>query len=168
MNKYFLRYSFAACMLAILSILCVNTNAQSSAAPPQTTHSVDVTIPAAQLLQPEELVQILHSSGKEKPLILQVGSHVLYAEAHIPGSEYIGAGGQESGLQALRDRVKGLKSNQFLIIYCGCCPWNKCPNIRPAYRQLHALGFTRVKALYLADNFGTNWVDKGYPVTKGR
>ncbi len=170
MNKYFLRYSFAACLLAILSILCVNTDAEQSAAALQAapTSSADATIPAAQLEQPEELVQMLRSSEGEKPLILQVGSHVLYAEAHIPGSEYVGAGGRDSGLQALRDRVKGLKSNQFLIIYCGCCPWNKCPNIRPAYRQLHALGFTRVKALYLADNFGTNWVDKGYPVAKGR
>ena len=122
----------------------------------------------AQLLQPAELVKILRASGGEKPLILQVGSHVLYAEAHIPGSEYVGAGGQDSGLQALRDRVKTLKRDQFVIIYCGCCPWTKCPNIQPAYRQLVSLGFTRVKVLYLADNFGTNWVSKGYPVAKGR
>jgi hypothetical protein len=166
MNKYLLRYSFAVCLLAIPSILCVNTDAQPSGL--QATSSADATIPAAQLLQPAELVQILRSSGKEKPLIFQVGSRVLYAEAHIPGSEYVGAAGQDSGLQALRDRVKGLNRDKFLVIYCGCCPWNKCPNIRPAYRQLYALGFTRVKVLYLADNFGTNWVDKGYPVTKGR
>ena len=67
-------------------------------------------------------MQLPHSSGGEKPLMLQVGSHVLYAEAHIPGSEYVGARGQDTGHQALRDRVKGMKSNQFLIIYCGCCP----------------------------------------------
>jgi hypothetical protein len=170
MNKHFLRYSFALCLLAILSILCINTDAQPSASTLQAapTSSANAEIPAAQLLQPEELVQILRSSGKEKPLVLQVGSHVLYAEAHVPGSEYVGAGGQNSGLQALRDRVQGLKRDQFLVIYCGCCPWNKCPNIRPAYQQLHALGFTRVKVLYLADNFGTNWVDKRYLVTKGR
>ena len=36
-----------------------------------------------------------------------------------------------------------------------------------AYDALHALGFTRVKALHIADNFGTDWVDKGYPVAKG-
>jgi len=170
MTKYSCRYSFAACLLAILSVLCVKTDAQPSAAPIQAipAPSADAEIPAARLLQPEELIQILRSSSKEKPLILQVGSHVLYAEAHIPLAEYAGAGGQDSGLQALRDRVMGLKRDQLIVIYCGCCPWNKCPNIRPAYRQLHTLGFTRVKVLYLADNFGTNWVNKGYPVTKGR
>ncbi len=111
---------------------------------------------------------MLRSSDRAKPLILQVGSHVLYAEAHIPGSEYVGAGGQDAGLQALRTRVKGLEHSRFLVIYCGCCAWDKCPNIRPAYRQLIALGFSRVKVLYLADNFGTDWVAKGYPVAKGR
>jgi hypothetical protein len=167
MNKTFFRYVSAVCLMATL---CVNIHAQPSASPLQATSTppAGAAIPAAQLLQPEVLVQLLRSPGKEKPLILQVGSHVLYAEAHIPGSEYVGAAGQDSGLQALRDRVKGLKRDQFLVIYCGCCPWNKCPNIRPAYRQLHALGFIRVKVLYLADNFGTDWVDKGYPTAQGR
>jgi thiosulfate/3-mercaptopyruvate sulfurtransferase len=170
MRKYLLRNSFAAGLLPSLFVLCMHTDAQPPAAALQaaSTPSATTEITAAQLLQPEELVQLLRSSGDEKPLILQVGSHVLYAEAHIPGSEYAGAGGQDTGLQALQDRVKGLERNRFLVIYCGCCPWNKCPNIRPAYRELHALGFTHVRVLYLADDFGTDWVNKGYPVTKGR
>ncbi len=127
----------------------------------------DPEIPAAQLLQPAQLAQILRSSGAEKPLILQVGSRVLYTEAHIPGSEYVGAAGQDSGLQALRDRVAALPHDRFIVIYCGCCPWSNCPNIRPAYRQLVSLGFARVKALYIADNFGADWVAQGYPVVKG-
>lgn len=130
--------------------------------------SADEAIPSAKLMQPAELVQLLTASSAEKPLILQVGSHVLFAEAHIPGAEFAGAGGQEAGLQSLRDRVKGLNRNQFLVLYCGCCPWNRCPNIRPAYEQLESLGFTRVKVLYIAENFGADWADKGYPTTKGR
>jgi thiosulfate/3-mercaptopyruvate sulfurtransferase len=120
------------------------------------------------MLQPAELEQILRSPSGEKPLILQVGSHVLYAEAHIPGSEYAGAAREDAGLQALQERVKALQRTQFIVLYCGCCPWNKCPNIRPAYKQLQTLGFTRVKVLYLATDFGTDWVGKGYAVDKGR
>ncbi len=154
----------AVCAVAALCLFGGNMYAQQTtpaaqAAPP---------IPEAQLLQPAELASMLSASSGEKPLILQVGSRVLYAEAHIPGSEYAGAGGQEAGLQTLRDRVKDLKHDQFIVIYCGCCPWIRCPNIRAAYQQLVSLGFTHVKALYIADNFGTNWVDKGYPVAKGR
>ncbi len=166
MKKHFLRSSFAVCLLALL---CLFAAPQASyAASAASTSSPDAAIPASQLLQPAELAAILRSSSGEKPLVLQTGSHVLFAEAHIPGAEYAGAGAEDSGLQALRDRVKGLKRNQFIVIYCGCCPWHMCPNIRPAYWQLQSLGFTHVKVLYLADNFGANWADKGYPVAKGR
>lgn len=123
------------------------------------------TIPAADRIQPSALAAMLKRS--HKPLVLQVGSRVLYTEAHIPGSEYVGAAGSSDGLAALRKRASTLKKSQWIVIYCGCCPWHHCPNIRPAYKELKALGFRHVKALYLRDNFGTDWVAKGYPVVKG-
>ena len=140
--------------------------AQAQQTPAALAVQTDNSIPASALMQPAELVRMLNTAGK--PLILQIGSHVLYAEAHIPGSEYIGAAGTEAGLQALRERVSGLKKDQLIVLYCGCCPWGRCPNIRPAYDLLQTLGFADVKALYLADNFGSDWVNKGYPVAKGR
>ena len=128
MKKHSLRYSFAACLLLLFSVLCGRTHAQpaSQASQAASTSSLDAAIPAAQLLQPEELVQMLRSSG-EKPLVLQVGSHVLYAEAHIPGSEYAGAGGQEAGLQTLRDRVKGLDRSQSSLSIVDVAPGTSAP-----------------------------------------
>jgi len=124
------------------------------------------SIAPGRLINPEDLLKILQS-GKEKPLLLQVGSHMLFVQAHIPGSEYVGAGANEAGLQQLRKRVESLPRSKFIVLYCGCCPWSHCPNVKPADDALHALGFTNVKVLYIADNFGTNWVDKGYPTAKG-
>jgi thiosulfate/3-mercaptopyruvate sulfurtransferase len=124
-------------------------------------------IPNSELISPDELVKILQASKSEKPLMIQVGSHVLYSQAHIPGSEYIGPASSESGLTQLRKRVEGLPRNTLVLIYCGCCPWSHCPNVKPADDALHAMGFTRVKVLYIGNNFGTDWVDKGYPVAKG-
>lgn len=121
-------------------------------------------IPSARLINPDELAKLLKS---EKPLIIQVGSHVLYSQAHIPGSEYIGPASSDAGLEALRKRVKPLSRNQAIVLYCGCCPWSHCPNIQPADEALHAMGFTHVKVLYIANNFGADWADKGYPVAKG-
>jgi hypothetical protein len=123
--------------------------------------------PASRLINPDELVRILQSAKSEKPLMIQVGSHVLYTQAHIPGSEYIGPASSETGLQSLRKRVESLPRNQFIVLYCGCCPWSHCPNIKPADDALHAMGFSKVKVLFIADNFGADWVDKGYPVAKG-
>ena len=127
-----------------------------------------LSIPESRQIQPEELVQILKSSGKEKPLILQVGSRVMFGQAHIPGSEYAGPGSQESGIQSLETMVSSLPKKRHIILYCGCCPWNRCPNVGPAYKRLHDLGFTNVQVLYLAHNFGDDWVDKGYPAVKGK
>lgn len=124
-------------------------------------------IPTGQLLQPADLAALLQAPGGDKPLVLQVGSAALFAQGHIPASQYAGPAGKDAGLQALRDHVKGLGHDRFIVIYCGCCPWNKCPNIRRAFRELASLGFTNVKALYVAGDFGTDWVAKGYPVEKG-
>jgi hypothetical protein len=124
------------------------------------------SIPGSRLINPEDLVKVLQV-GKEKPLILQVGPHILFAQAHIVGSEYVGAASTEAGLNQLRKRVASVPRAKFIVIYCGCCPWSHCPNVKPAHDALTALGFTNVKVLYLSDNFGTNWVDKGYPTAKG-
>jgi len=122
------------------------------------------SIPTSILLQPEELNRILETSGVEKPLVLYVGSRVLFDQAHVPHSEYVGPASQAAGLNALRDRLIGLPLGTFVVIYCGCCPWDRCPNVGPAYRLLADTGFTRVRVLYIADNFGVDWVKKGLPV----
>ncbi len=124
-------------------------------------------IPALRLITPDELVKIIQSSTAEKPLMIQVGSHVLYAQAHIPGSEYIGPASSDSGLQQLRKRVESIPRSKFVVLYCGCCPWSHCPNVKPADDALRAMGFSHVKILYIAGNFGSDWVDKGYPTGKG-
>jgi thiosulfate/3-mercaptopyruvate sulfurtransferase len=115
----------------------------------------------------EELVKSLQAAEKDRPLIIQVGSHVLYSQAHIPGSEYIGPASNDAGIQKLRKRVESLPRTKLIVLYCGCCPWNHCPNVQPAYEAMEAMGFRNVKVLYIADNFGADWVDKGYPTAKG-
>src|SRR5436305_322521 len=124
-------------------------------------------LPASSLIQPEELARLVQMPHGEKPLILQVGSHVLFEQAHITGSEYVGAASTDAGVHALKKRVEGLSKNKFIVLYCGCCPWSHCPNAEPADKALRGLGFSNVKTLYIANNFGTDWVQKGYPTAKG-
>jgi thiosulfate/3-mercaptopyruvate sulfurtransferase len=150
------QYAKSAVILAAIAVLFVAQAAGQAAA-----------IPTTRLINPEDLVKLLQTPGKEKPLMIQVGSHVLFSQAHIPDSEYIGPASTESGVQQLRKRVESQPRTRFIVLYCGCCPWSRCPNVKPADDALHAMGFTNVKVLYIADNFGTNWVDKGYPVAKG-
>ena len=141
--------------------------APKPAAPQPATPQPAASIPAASLIQPAELAALLQSPAAPKPLILQVGFRTLYVQSHISGAEYAGPGNEESGLQRLRERVATLPKDAAIVIYCGCCPWNHCPNVGEAFSALQGLGFTHVKVMYVAENFGDDWVNKGYPVAKG-
>jgi rhodanese-related sulfurtransferase len=122
-------------------------------------------IPTAALIQPADLAAALKS---RPPVILQVGFSKLYEQAHIPGAIYAGPGRSDEGLAELKVQADKLARDAEVVIYCGCCPWNRCPNMGAAFDALKAMGFTRVKALYIAENFGQDWVDKGYPVVRGQ
>jgi rhodanese-related sulfurtransferase len=149
-------------LLAVVAVPVIS--AQDSAG----GSSSATSIPESSLIQPEALVQVLKAGEKEKPLILQVGSHVMFSQAHIPGSDYAGPGSEASGIQSLENTVASLSKDKGIVLYCGCCPWNRCPNVGPAFKRLHDLGFTNVKVLYIAHNFGDDWVNRGYPAVKGK
>jgi len=135
-------------------------NAQDKSAAP-------ASIPAAALISPQDLAKVLSSLPSERPLLIYVGFRMPYTQAHIPDSENLGPAATQAALEQLLKRMEGIPRDRFVVIYCGCCPWNHCPNVRPAYQALHNHGFKKLKVLYLADNLGTDWVNKGYPVAKG-
>ena len=137
---------------------------------PAEAQKVDPTAPQASgppLIQPAELADLLRSGKSPRPLLFQVGFRVLFLQAHIPNSEYITAGSSPNGVRALRERVEKLPRTQSIILYCGCCPWSHCPNVLPASETLRSMGFKNVKVLFIAQDFGTDWVSKGYPTAKG-
>ena len=116
------------------------------------------------LVTPEELALTMGSNVR--PIILNVGPQVLYRRARIPGSRYVGMTSTPDGLAALGKEVQDLSRDATIVIYCGCCPWEKCPNVRPAMEELDTLGFTKAKALFLPHNFQIDWVAKGLPVAR--
>ncbi|HET9177762.1 MAG TPA: rhodanese-like domain-containing protein [Terriglobia bacterium] len=118
------------------------------------------------MIQPAGLARELQSSAA-KPLLLQVGFERLYGQGHIPGSKYCGPGRNAEGITRLKTCVEGVPPRRAIVLYCGCCPWEKCPNIRPAFEALQRMGFTNVKVVHIRDNFGKDWAAKGYPVSRG-
>jgi len=122
------------------------------------------TLDAKAQIAPADLVKIMPRS---QPLIFFVGPRTLYTQAHIAGAEYIGMTAKPEGIQALQSRVEKLPKTRLIVLYCGCCPWDKCPNIAPAYNLLKGLGFKNVKVVHIEQNFGEDWVSKGLPTQKG-
>lgn len=114
------------------------------------------------LLQPADLAKEIHEGHAME--LLHTGFGVLYRSKHIPGSVYAGPAAKPEGIQHLLDAVKNLDRNAPIILYCGCCPFDHCPNVRPAFAALARAGFRNVKVLVMRENFKTDWIDKGYPV----
>ena len=117
-----------------------------------------------QVAQPSTLVARLARQNGTRPVVIQVGFDVLYRSKHIPGAIYAGPASSPEGLDRLKAAVEKLPKAQEIYLYCGCCPIDKCPNIRPAFQLLRKMGFTHVKMLLLPNSFGRDWVAPGYPV----
>ncbi len=113
------------------------------------------------LVQPKDVAADIKS-----PLVLYVGFPVLFRAAHIPGSVYAGPGSKTEGIEMLKKAVEGQPKNRAIIVYCGCCPWEKCPNMRPAFTALREMGYTNLKAMAIPENLKTDWTDKGYPIER--
>jgi thiosulfate/3-mercaptopyruvate sulfurtransferase len=117
--------------------------------------------PATQVVSPADLAKQLKESDAK---IIQVGFANLYKVKHIPGSVYGGPGRTDAGLEELKKAVAGVATSRQIVLYCGCCPWDHCPNMKPAYNLLKSMGYTKIRVMEISNNFGTDWVDKGYPV----
>jgi thiosulfate/3-mercaptopyruvate sulfurtransferase len=119
------------------------------------------------LVQPKDFAGQLQAKGP-KPSVLYIGFAVMYRNKHIPEAVLAGPTSRPQGLDELKTAASKLPRDRELVIYCGCCPWDQCPNVKPALALLKQMGFTNVKTLMIATNFATDWVDHGYPVEAGK
>jgi thiosulfate/3-mercaptopyruvate sulfurtransferase len=121
----------------------------------------------SQVIRPPDLVREL-SDTKNAPTVVFVGFHTLYEGGHIKGASFHGTASSEKGLAELKTWAGTLRRSTNLVVYCGCCPLERCPNIRPAFTTLREMGFSKLRVLVLPTDFATDWVAKGYPYDKGK
>lgn len=120
-----------------------------------------------QTVQPADFAKEL-APGKNDTTILFVGFQRLYTAGHIKGAQYHGTGGSAEGLAEIKKWAGPLPRTTNLVIYCGCCPMERCPNVRPAFTALRDLGFTKLRVLILPTDFAADWAEKGLPYDKGQ
>jgi thiosulfate/3-mercaptopyruvate sulfurtransferase len=120
------------------------------------------------LIEPRDLNATLSGSVTARPLIVYVGFDFLYDSAHIPGALYFGPGRTPQGVAALTRWVRKVPPGRLVVIYCGCCPWDECPNIRPAFKALRDAGVKNLKLLHIPHSLLRDWINASYPVEKGR
>lgn len=122
---------------------------------------------SSETVPPAQLAKMLTDKYVSVPTVVFVGFRSLYVGGHVPDASFHGTGSTEQGLAELKAWAASLPRSNELLIYCGCCPMDKCPNIRPAYTALSEMGFKKVRVLVLPTSFAADWAGKGYPIQKG-
>jgi hypothetical protein len=112
-----------------------------------------------QLVQPSVLAAQLNAN-KNLPMIFCVGPGAI-----IPHSIDIGMVKDQQNLNSFREHLSKLPKATNILIYCGCCPFDHCPDVRPAIALLKEMQFTNYHLLNLPDNLKQDWIEKGYPTT---
>ena len=114
-----------------------------------------------QLLAPATLAKTINNTKAIQPMIFCVGP-----QAIIKNSIEIGSAQVPSNLMNFKNQISRLAKNTNIVIYCGCCPFDVCPNVRPAVSLLKEMKFTNFKLLNLPRNIKVDWIDQGYPVAQ--
>lgn len=140
----------------------LNAKAQTS---PSTSKSLDMPNlwKAKDLLQPADLALTLSNPKATQPVIFNIG-----VVEDIEGAKNLGAVSKSVNLEKLQQNLKNLPKSTMVVIYCGCCPFDKCPNIRPAFSLMKKMGFTKGKLLNIPVNLKQDWINKGYPMQSKR
>jgi thiosulfate/3-mercaptopyruvate sulfurtransferase len=122
----------------------------------------------AQILHAADLApELSNAKARSAPTVVYVGFRTLFEGGHVPAATFHGTASTEKGLAELEKWLAALPRSTNLVVYCGCCPFDRCPNVRPAYKAVHEMGFTHVRVLVLPTSFAADWVEKGYPIEKG-
>lgn len=114
-----------------------------------------------QLLAPSELAATINNPNAIQPIILNIGP-----AGHIKNSIKIGATREKENLDAMKKLLAKEPKHRVIVLYCGCCPFQNCPNIRPAFSLLNDMKFTNHKLLNLTKNLKVDWIDHGYPMAE--
>ncbi len=112
------------------------------------------------LIEPSALSAIIANPKANQPQIFNIG-----VVDNIKGAINMGGVSEKENLGKFKTALSKLPKSTFLVVYCGCCPFERCPNIRPAVNLLKTMGFTNAKLLNLPTNLKQNWIDKGFPIT---
>lgn len=115
-----------------------------------------------QLMEPKDLASIINdNSVKVKPIIINIGP-----AGSIKGAVDIGPAHEKESFDKLKEFLSKQKKDAPIVIYCGCCPFEHCPNVRPAFKLLNDMKFTNQKLLNLSHNLKTDWINNGYPMSQ--
>jgi thiosulfate/3-mercaptopyruvate sulfurtransferase len=123
----------------------------------------------AQIVKPADFAkEMADAKNRNRPVIVCTGYRVLYDGGHVPGAVFHGLASKREGLDDLKKWAEGIPRSSNIVVYCGCRPFEHCPNIRPACEALQSMGFQHLRVLVLPSSFEKDWAEQGYAYQKGK
>lgn len=141
--------------LALLFFISISSFAQFPAKP----QLVKDPWTKSQLMAPATLASLIKNPKAAKPIVFNIG-----VVENIKGAKNMGGASEKENLARFKKALSTIPKTSTVVVYCGCCPFDRCPNIRPAFTALQAAGFKNGKLLNLPMNIKVDWINKGYPV----
>ncbi|MBL7883706.1 MAG: rhodanese-like domain-containing protein [Bacteroidia bacterium] len=112
-----------------------------------------------QSISTEELAKKINDPKAVKPVIFNVGP-----VDQIKTAIKVGAVNSDEGFSKFKIEAGKVSKDKEVVVYCGCCSSQNCPNIRPAIKYLTENGYKKAKVLDIPTGIKEDWVQKGYPV----
>ena len=112
-----------------------------------------------QLMNTKTLADRIVQNKMKNTVVVNIGP-----DAVIKNSYNAGVGSDSKNIERLQTYLKNISKDKEIVLYCGCCPFEKCPNVRPAFKAVIAAGYKNAKLLNIPKNIKIDWIDNGYPV----
>lgn len=106
-----------------------------------------------------ELSTKLKTNAKDKPLVFNVGPM-----QNIKTAVAVGAATNITFASKMKETLAMENKTKAIVVYCGCCSYSTCPNIKPAYDALVEMGYKNTKVLELPVGLNPDWISKGFPM----
>ncbi len=111
-----------------------------------------------QLMPTKDLAEKIKTNAKDKPIIFNCGPM-----ENIKTAVFVGRATSATFSDKIKSTLSMEAKTKAIVVYCGCCSYSSCPNLKPAYDEVLKQGFKNVKVLELPEGIKPDWVAKGYP-----
>jgi hypothetical protein len=112
-----------------------------------------------QIMPTAELADKITSGAKDGPVVFNVGPM-----ENIKGAVFVGRATSATFTDQLKRELNMVPKTRTVVVYCGCCSFSSCPNLKPAYDALVTLGYKNAKVLDLPEGIKPDWVAKKFPM----
>jgi hypothetical protein len=112
-----------------------------------------------QIMPTADLADKILKNAADKPIVFNVGPM-----ENIKTAVFVGRATSATFVDQMKRELNMVPKTRTVVVYCGCCSFASCPNLKPAYDALIALGYKNVKVLEIPEGIKPDWVAKKYPM----